>query len=58
MTLPTKNKPKSKPFFQIDSRRLPESEECLNSSLAHSVGELWSCKVAEHFAKKLTHAGL
>jgi len=44
--------PRLKNFFQIQTRRLPESADYLNSSLAQPVGELWNCKVAEHFAKK------
>jgi len=37
-------KPKTKVFFSILTRRLAESVDGLNSSLAESVGELWRCK--------------
>jgi len=46
MTSPTK-KTKPKPYiFSLRTRRLAVSFEGLNSSLAQSTGELWSCKVA------------
>jgi len=45
MMSPTKNlKPKTKNIFSLRTRRLAESFEGLNSSLAQSAGELWSCK--------------
>jgi len=39
--------PKLNNGFSVQSRRLVVSFEDLNSSLAHSPGELWSCKVAQ-----------
>jgi len=35
--------PKRKTFFSISTRRLAESVDGLDSSLAQSAGELWSC---------------
>jgi len=46
MTSLTKN-PKTKNYFSLQTRRSAESFEGLNSSLAQSTGELWSCKVAQ-----------
>jgi len=43
MTSPTK---KPETFFSLQTRRLAECFEGLDSSLAQSTGELWSCKVA------------
>jgi len=34
-------------FFSLWTRRLAESLEGLNSSLAQFTGELWNCKVAQ-----------
>ena len=42
MTSPKENtKSKSNRFFSIKTRRLPESVEGLNNSVAQSAGELW-----------------
>ena len=47
MMSPTSNpKPKTKSFILIQTRRLAESVDGLNSSLAQSAGELWNCKAA------------
>jgi len=40
---------KRKPFFSISSRKLAESEDGLDSSLAQSGGELQRCKLAPKF---------
>jgi len=37
------NKIKPNNFFSVQTSRLPESFEGLNSSVAQSPGELWSC---------------
>ena len=37
-------KQKPKKFFGLQTRRLTESFEGLNISIAQSIGELWSCK--------------
>jgi len=34
-----------KTFFSLQTRRLAESFEGLDSSQAQSTGELWSCKL-------------
>jgi len=48
VTSPTQNpKPKTKIFFLKYTRRLADSVDGLNSSLAPSFGELWSCKLKE-----------
>jgi len=39
--------PKTKTFFSISTRRLAESVDGLNSSLAQSTGELWRCKALQ-----------
>jgi len=58
MTSPTENpKPETQTFFKLN-RRLPEFVQGSNSSLAQFVGELWSCKVAEHLTRKIARAGL
>jgi len=45
MTSPTKKtKSKTFQFFSMQTVRLAASFEGLNSSLAQSPGELWSCK--------------
>jgi len=47
MTSPKKTRdPKLSKFFSMQSGRLAVSFEGLNSSLAQSPGELWSCTVA------------
>jgi len=52
---PTK---KTKNVFFISSRRLVESVDGLDSSLAQSAGELWSCKNLKSRVEKVTRAGL
>jgi len=42
---------KRKPFFSISSRRLAESEDGLDSSLAQSGGKLQRCKLAPKFLR-------
>jgi len=42
MISPTKN-PKLKIFFSLQTRRLTESFESLNSFLAQSTCKLWGC---------------
>ena len=44
-----------KRFFSISTRRLAESVDGFDSSLAQSAGELWSCRGR---AKKMASAGL
>jgi len=39
-------KPKNKKFFSVRTRRLSESFEGLDSSLAQLTGELCSCKIS------------
>jgi len=47
---PTCSGPQTKNrFFSILSRRLAESEDCLDSSLAQSGGKLERCKLAPKF---------
>jgi len=47
---PANSKPKTKiVFFSISSRRLAESEDGLDNSLAQSGGELQRCKLAPKF---------
>jgi len=48
---------KRKMFFSISSRRLFESVDGLDSSLAPSAGELWSCKNLQTWVKKVARAG-
>jgi len=45
-------------IFSILTKRLAESVEGLNSSLAQSPGELWSCKNVKSRVKKVARAGL
>jgi len=59
MTSPTENpKPKMKIFFSKSTRRLSESVKGLNSSLAQSTSELWSCKKLQTLVKKVVVMGL
>ena len=51
----TLNRKRKTFFFSISSRRLAESVDGLDSSLAQSPGELWICKGR---VKKLARAGL
>jgi len=45
VTFPSANaKPKTKKFFSMSTRRLGESVEGLNSSLALAAGDLWPKK--------------
>jgi len=44
MSPPENAKPKTKTFFFMSTRRLAESVEGLNSSLALSAGDLWPKK--------------
>jgi len=58
-TSPTENhKPKTKELFSIWTRRLAESVDALNSSLAQSAGKLWSCKKLQTWVKKAARPGL
>jgi len=45
----TPNRKQKSFFFSISSRRLAESEDGLDSSLAQSGGELQRCKLAPKF---------
>jgi len=45
-------------FFSISSRRLAESEDGLDSSLAQSGGELQRCKLAPNFWRARDLRGL
>jgi len=52
-SLPENSKSKTKNiFFKISTRRLAESVDALNSSLAESIGELWSWKKLKSRSKK------
>ena len=50
--------PNRKSFFSISSRRLAESEDGLDSSLAQSGGELQRCKLAPNFWRARDLRGL
>ena len=43
--------PKRKRFFSVCYRRLVESVEGLNNSLAQSAGEFWSCRMLQTLTK-------
>jgi len=45
ISLLKKLKPKTKKYFSLQTQRLAEAFEGLNSSLAQVVEELWSCQV-------------
>jgi len=45
-------------LFSISGRRLAESVDGLDSSLAQPAGELWSCEDLKSGVKKLARAGL
>ena len=47
-----------KHLFSISCRRLAESVDGLDSSLAQPAGELWSCEDLKSGVKKLARAGL
>ena len=49
-------KTRNRNFF-FSTRRLAESVQNLNSSLAQSPGELWSCKNLKSRVKKVARAG-
>ena len=51
-------KPKGTIFFLILTKRLVDSAEGLNSSLAQSTGELWSCKKLQTLVEKLAVVSL
>jgi len=45
MSLTKNTKPKTKIFFSLQTQRRAEYFKGLNSPLAQSAGELWSCRV-------------
>jgi len=47
-SLTKKRNPKTNVFFSLQARRLAESFEGFDNSLAQSTGELWSCKLARN----------
>jgi len=50
MSLPEIHPPKAKNvFFSMSTRRLAESVDGLDSSLAQSPGELWDCNALQDF---------
>jgi len=58
VTLPPEYfKPKTKKLFKICSRRLCESVDGVNSSLAQSASESWRCKRFQKW-KKVANARL
>ena len=53
----TPNRKRKTFLFSISSRRLAESVDGLDSSLAQSAGELWSSKNVTSLVKKVTRTG-